>query len=494
MDRRKFLATGISFGTLGLAAGSALADAQTYKQFQSALEQDPSLIVYADTVEENAGEASIKGRIPADLNGIFYRNGPGRFDLGGERHHHWFDGDGFAQRWQVGAGKVSHRGRFVRTQRFVDESAAGQFLYPSFGTAVSRRGAKSNDTLNAANTNLLPFAGRVYALWEGGSATELDPVTLGTLGIKSWSAELKSMPFSAHPKIDPDGTMWNFGAIPGADKLALYRIGADGKLFANAILDIPQLAMVHDFVVSARHLIFLVPPYDMVSGEGKSFAEMHQWDANRPMRVIVISKADLTLRQVFELPPQMAFHFGNAWDDGDTTHFDVVLHSGDALMEIGRLMQGQRADNIVGRSFTAQITLDYGRKIAHVAKMLAASEFPRVMPQMVGARHRKLSLLSSSPRNAKAVLDTVNLLDMDNGKSDSFRFDTGWQVEEHVLVPRRNARSETDGYLVGVAQDANRAHTVMTVFDAANVGAGPLALARLPYRTPLCFHGNFLPA
>jgi carotenoid cleavage dioxygenase len=32
----------------------------------------------------------------------------------------------------------------------------------------------------------------------------------------------------------------------------------------------------------------------------------------------------------------------------------------------------------------------------------------------------------------------------------------------------------------------------MTVFDAAHVSAGPLALARLPYRTPHCFHGNFL--
>jgi all-trans-8'-apo-beta-carotenal 15,15'-oxygenase len=60
-----------------------------------------------------------------------------------------------------------------------------------------------------------------------------------------------------------------------------------------------------------------------------------------------------------------------------------------------------------------------------------------------------------------------------------------------VLVPRKNARSETDGYLVGVAQDARRGQTVLTVFDAARVSAGPMALARLPYRAPHCFHGNF---
>jgi carotenoid cleavage dioxygenase len=35
---------------------------------------------------------------------------------------------------------------------------------------------------------------------------------------------------------------------------------------------------------------------------------------------------------------------------------------------------------------------------------------------------------------------------------------------------------------------------MLTVFDAARVGAGPVALARLRYRTPHCFHGNFLAA
>lgn len=79
-----------------------------------------------------------------DLEGVFFRNGPGRFELGGERYHHWFDGDGFAQRWQIGQGQVSHRGKFVATQKFIDESQVGQFLYPGFGTRL--RGAASRAT------------------------------------------------------------------------------------------------------------------------------------------------------------------------------------------------------------------------------------------------------------------------------------------------------------------------------------------------------------
>ena len=495
MDRRSFIQAGLGLGALALT-GNARADAATYARFHAALAHDKSLAVYADQQGEQAGLAVIEGRLPKDLQGCFYRNGPGRFELGGERYHHWFDGDGFVQRWIIDGGKVRHHGRFVETRRFRDESEAGQFLYPAFGTMFARRGFRDNDTLNAANTNLLPFNGRLYALWEGGSATEVDPESLATLGIKTWRDDVKAMPFSAHPKVDPAGGMWNFGALPGANRLALYQIDAAGALLRTGVLEVPQLAMVHDFAVSAKHLVFVVPPYDFSADSTLSFAERHNWAGSgaraRPTRVIVVAKDTLAVRQVFELPPQMVFHLGNAWDDGDCTRFDMVLHAGDALAGLGSLMSGTRTDNAPGRSQAVQVCLDYASGRATAQRLLGPSEFPRVMPQVVGMRHRRLALLSCDRANRELALDTVNLVDTDNGKVDSYRFGAGWQVEEHVLVPRRNARHETDGYLVGVAQDTRRGVGVLTVFDAANVKAGPLALASLPYRTPHCFHGNFL--
>ncbi len=491
MDRRSFLHAGAALGGLALAPG-ARADEATYQRFHAALARDPSLAVYANQAGSQGGDAVIEGRLPRDLRGTFYRNGPGRFELGGERHHHWFDGDGFAQAWTVADGKVRHRGRFVETQRYAEESAAGQFLYPAFGTLVTRRGVRDNDTMNAANTNLLPYDGRLYALWEGGSATELDPESLATRGLKTWSDDLRAMPFSAHPKLDPQGGMWNFGTLPGANRLALYQIGAQGQVLRTALLPAPQLALVHDFVVSSKHLIFVVPPYDLKKDPGLSFAERHAWAGGaRGARVLAIAKDTLALRQVFELPPHMVFHFGNAWEDGDCTRFDVVLHEGDALAEVGSVMHGEHTPP---RSRTVQVTLDYASGQARTERLFGTSEFPRVMPQVAMARHRRLALLGASGASPGLRLDSVNLVDTDSGKVDGYAFGAGWQVEEHVLVPRRNARSETDGYLVGAAQDLRARQTVMTVFDAAGVKDGPVALARLPYRAPHCFHGNFLTA
>ncbi|HAK91105.1 MAG TPA: apocarotenoid-15,15'-oxygenase, partial [Massilia timonae] len=259
----------------------------------------------------------------------------------------------------------------------------------------------------------------------------------------------------------------------------------------TALLPVPQLAMVHDFVVSAKHLIFVVPPYDLRNDARLSFADRHVWNSERAARVIVIAKDTLALRQVFELPPTMVFHFGNAWEDGDCTRFDVVLHEGDALAGVGSVMRGEHTPP---RSRTVQVTLDYAGGQARTERLFGASEFPRVMPQVAMARHRRLALLGASGASPDLRLDSVNLVDLDTGKVDGYVFGAGWQVEEHVLVPRRNARSELDGYLVGVAQDLRAGVTVMTVFDAAGVKDGPVALARLPYRAPHCFHGNFLTA
>lgn len=493
MERRRFLAATAATGVLGLSGPAARADTASYQRFHAALQADPRLAVFADTAGEQAGAASVLGRLPPDLRGVFYRNGPGRFELGGERCHHWFDGDGYAQRWQVGDGKVSHLGRFVQTRKFTDESAAGQFLYPGFGTALARRPAKGNDVLNAANTNLLPFHGRLYALWEGGSATELDPDSLATRGLVSWRSDFQAMPFSAHPKIGPDGSMWNFGALPGSKQLAIYHIGSAGQLRAAKVIEVPQLSFVHDFVVSAEHLIFFIAPYDMEWERGRSLLQSLRWAGSgrraRPTRVVVVSKAGLQLKAVFELPPHMAFHFGNAFDDGGCTRFDAVLYDHDPLHEVGQVFQGE-AHAQGARSHAALVTLDYASGQASIARLFGASEFPRVMPQRVALRHRKLALLGFGRDGA--VPDSVHMVDTDSGKADSYAFGSGWRVEEHVLVPRARARSETDGYLVGVAQDLRRGHSVLTVFDAARIADGPLALARLPYRAPICFHGNFL--
>ena len=50
---------------------------------------------YESVHQERDDQLTItQGAIPAGLEGTYYRNGPGRVSIGGERYGHVFDGDG----------------------------------------------------------------------------------------------------------------------------------------------------------------------------------------------------------------------------------------------------------------------------------------------------------------------------------------------------------------------------------------------------------------
>ena len=117
------------------------------------------------------------------------------------------------------------------------------------------------------------------ALWEGASAWQLDPQTLSSMGPVDWEKRLTHAPFSAHPSPDRDGSLWNFEHVPWAGKLILYHIGSDGVLKRSAVLHAPETGMVHDFAVTDRSLILVIPPfrYDPHRADHtSSFLDMHR--------------------------------------------------------------------------------------------------------------------------------------------------------------------------------------------------------------------------
>ena len=214
MDRRKFLE--LAFTTAAFAAANvpgrsfAATRDEWATAFRAALAEKPWLLgwlgVDAQRLETPALE--IEGKLPAALTGTLYRNGPARQEHGGLRYRHWFDGDGMVQAFRFGGGGVSHLGRLVATDKLIRERKAGRRLRPAFGTDVpDAEPVRRADDVNTANTSVLSHGGRLFALWEGGSPYVFDPVTLETGGKHRWSPETAGLPFSAHPRIDADGSL-----------------------------------------------------------------------------------------------------------------------------------------------------------------------------------------------------------------------------------------------------------------------------------------------
>jgi carotenoid cleavage dioxygenase len=442
---------------------------------------------------------TVHGRIPAGLTGAFYRNGPARHMLGGQRYHHLFDGDGMVQRYTVTERGIVHQGRFVRTEKFLADSAAGRPVRAAFGT--NPPGAEpiaAPDAINVANTSVVHHGGELMALWEGGSATVLDRQTLATRQLKVWSPEYAGMPFSAHPKIEPDGTLWNFGITSSRGLLSIYRVKPGGELANATTLKVPDIAMVHDFAVTAQHLVFLLPPlvFDRARSEaGETFLDSHVWKPQLGMRVLVLHKDRLDAPQWFELPAGFVFHVGNACEDGGVIRLDCIRSPSawNAMTGLKELMRG-RYDPVEHPS-VALLEIDLKSGQARQDLLPQVAEFPRVDPRFVGRRYAQVFSAARIALGERPGFDGVMRLDVTTGRHEHYRYGADVMVEEHVFVPRRGGNlREGDGWLVGTALDLARGQMLFSIFDAQRLADGPLAQASMPRVMPLGLHGIFVPA
>ena len=491
------------------ASGTAIAKPARADDFTANFEAQPLLRPFkgvGDATGDLQGQALLRGRWPSELRGRFYRNGPALFERAGERYHHWFDGDGMVQQFTIGDGAVTHRGRLVQTTKLRAEQAAGRFLMSGFGTQVDGTPPVGGpDAFNTANTNALEHAGRVLALWEGGSAWALDPKDLSTQGPVTWGKDLAQVPFSAHPKVDPTGHLWNIGTF--GKTLVVWHIDPTGQLVKVQVGESPYPGgMVHDMAVTARWIVVPLPPIQLQfnkpfgphgNGVGpRPFA----MDAGQPLRILVMDKNDITKRRVFELPPQMVFHVGNAYERSDGRIVLSFIGAPDAgFLNEGAVALMQGRPHAAGAvSSTQLLTLDMASGRVQQQRFDNDVEFPRVDPRRVGQRTRWLLTGTGwdvhASRRQHALLHGVQLLDTETGRLR--RFDHGEHAiaEEHVFVPKPGKTGELDAWLLGTTFDARRQATVLNLLDAAHIEDGPIAQAVLPYMLPPGFHGNFTAA
>lgn len=127
----------------------------------------------------------IEGDVPADLNGLYVRNGPNRrFEAPGR--YHWFDGDGMLHAVRFKRGRVEYRNRWVMTDGLQEEVAAGRALWQGIKDPPqrSRPGAPVTAPMkNTSNTDVKYFGGSLISMWYlGGDVYRCDPHDLRTLG------------------------------------------------------------------------------------------------------------------------------------------------------------------------------------------------------------------------------------------------------------------------------------------------------------------------
>lgn len=442
--------------------------------------------------------------LPEAVSGTLYRNGPARLKRGATEYHHWFDGDGMIQSFQMHDQTLVHQARMVRTSRLVAEEKAGRFLWPGFGTVFEGgRSITKADDVNVANTSVLPVGDELWALWEAGSAWHVDPHSLKTVERKVFTPETDGLPFSAHPKVDTDGRIWNFGYISGADTLVIYDIAANGRLHRVKPISAPNTNMVHDFAITEHYLVFLLLPFtfdNTPGGNPISFTDRIGWDDNAAAHVMVINKSSLEIEHRLEMPAFFAFHFGNAWQDGKQIRVEVaagnewdefnhaVLNAtkGQPLHQPGQL----KAED----SAAVELVIDLQRQqISTVTIPIIGGDFPIFDERFLGVRTNTLTMINASDTQSSQVFGANQLIrfNRNTGKTQQYDYGSDTIAEEHIFIPNSGG-AEGDGWLLGTSYNWRDQMTSLSVFNAMAVEDGPVSTARLPYALPLGFHGKFI--
>lgn len=421
----------------------------------------------------------IEGTLPERLRGTLYRNGPGQFGQFGQKYTHPFEADGAMTAIRIADGTAQGASRVHLTKGLAEERAAGKLLY-GLAAPWSRRVANSmrGRAKNTANTNVLWWRGRLFALMEAARPTEVDPRDLTTIGETDLGGVIGAM-FSAHPhRVESREAIYNFGLEYGrVTKLHMYELPDAGAPRHLGAIELGVPPMLHDFIATDTHLVFFVSPAvvdvpRMLLQVG-GFDKLFRWRPEKGTEVICvpIDRPGEPVR--FTVDAFYQWHFANAFTRGDELVVDYVRYQGfDSFYDIGSQLSAARARPLDGGTYH-RATIDLARKTMRSDQLHERyCEFPTVAP---GAEGREHDL-------AYAVFDDLSAIGS---------IDARGGVVTHEL-PRGQRATEplyVDGYLLSLCHTLERAF--LAVYDAARLPDGPVAKIWLDHHVPITFHGTF---
>jgi carotenoid cleavage dioxygenase-like enzyme len=436
--------------------------------------------------ESDAHDLAVEGEIPRELAGTYFRNGPNP-QYAPRGRYHWFDGDGMIHALRIRDGRASYKNRWVRTARFQLERAAGESLFGGLGDMGSSdpRVSANMTSGNTANTNIVWHAGKLLALWEAGPPHALDPRTLETYGPHDFGGKLAGA-MTAHPKLDAEtGEMLFFGYSPLPPFLRYHVADANGRLVRTEEIEVPVATMMHDFITTRDHVIFMVCPATFRLENIEKGLSPIGWEPDLGTRIGVMPRDGGSKDVVwFSANPCYVFHPMNAWNDGGKVVADVCRYDKVPLF-------GEGAEGIGAR--LTRWTMDLASGTVKEEQLDdVATEFPRFDERRVGLRYRHGYAAGATPgQEERASFDSIVHYDLETGARKAHRFGTGDVAGEPIFVPRAADAAEGNGFLLSIVYRGAETRSDLVILDAQNVEAKPLATVQLPHRVPFGFHGNW---
>ena len=443
----------------------------------------------------------VEGGVPLDLEGTFYRNGPGRQRIGDTPYGHWFDGDGMLSVFSIRDGKVHFANRYVRTDKYVKETRDQAIRYRGFGTQIPGGMWKNIGRMpgNPANTNTVYHGGKLLALYEGGHPWEVDPATLETVGEYDFDGDLKRMQvFSAHGhRHGRTGDYINFGS--GSSGIGLkgpklcfnvFRINRAGKMVAKGHVPIQHFPFAHDFAVSDKYALLFVNSITMGSFLDVMLGKQPingsvSFDESIPMQIAVVDLDTMQEVRRFETDPGAVIHFGNAFEDGDETVVDACWTDNfDANEALGDIFNAKELKG--GWYYRYRLNMRTG-EMSREQMSPTNSEFPTFNQHRAGEQQDLTFSACSVDNGSSSFFNGFQSVTFD-GDITLNTLPPGFYGSEPLFAPSKDSDADADGYVLEVVYDAFEHRSSLQIFRAADI-TEPVAILKLRHHLPHQFHG-----
>jgi carotenoid cleavage dioxygenase-like enzyme len=445
----------------------------------------------------------LRGTLPEWLRGTLLRDGPARFEVGGVRLAHWFDGFAMLHRFGFADGRVSYRNRMLDSRCWRFARRRGRLGYRAFATDPPRPWWRKlwnflrPDPPDNGVVNVVRIGGRYAALTEAVPQLLFDPDTLVATGRVAYRDRLFGHVTIAHPHVDEQrgelvSLLTRYGKV-SAYQFYRLRDGAQGRELI-ATLAAPEPSYVHSFGLSERFIIMIeyplvVRPLGILFGDATILGN-YRWKPELGTRIRVVERDGGALRASFHAGPRFGFHHVNAYEEGDTLVVDVAVNDDAWIMETLTL---ERLRSVGPRPFPylRRYRLDLGSgTLTERALGGAMLDFPVIDPRRARQAHRFVYGVGVDPAHADGFLDRILRVDLAGGPLRSWS-SPGCYPGEAVFVPEPGSDEEGAGVLLSVVLDTRAQHSFLLVLDAYDLGE--LARAELPHAVPFGFHGQFYP-
>jgi carotenoid cleavage dioxygenase-like enzyme len=429
----------------------------------------------------------IMGEIPKELNGVLYRNGPNpQFP---DSNKHWFEGDGMLHMFSISDGKVSYRNRWIETERLKLERRANKMLLKGFNDPT-RENAKPIVSSNTANTNIIQYAGKLLALVESSSGTEINPLDLSTIGEWNYKGQIQNM--SAHPHFHAiTSEMHNFAYTPGSNDFKYYIFDLEGFVKKTEIIHAPFSSLMHDFFITKDYALFPVHPLTFNMNRHLQGKSILMWEPELGSHIGILPHHGNAKDIIWiEMNPCHAYHYMNAYQEGNKIILDGFKSERPHLFPDtnGKMPAPDEAPS----QFTRWIICPDQRKVTEQQLDSISAEFPRFDERFTGLPYRHgFAAAETKPNKSNYGFHAIVHYDLKNNTQTIREFNKGNTVSEPVFVPRQKNSSEGDGFILTVVYVPEKNCSDLYILDAMNIDKQPLAIVRLPERVPNGFHGNW---